>query len=133
MCFKQILVLLNMQVLMVTHSTYMRFHNARSIFVILTVTLLWLGSLIRALDLWLDGHKFDSQPLWQILDGWQYSGGQPQYFTKPPRLNSASYPQWDVKWVPAKVHGDALQLGSKGRYWYDRSFHLRYTVHVGGR
>jgi len=32
---------------------------------------MWLGSLVvRALDLRLDGCKFDSRPLWLILDGW---------------------------------------------------------------
>jgi len=54
---------------------------------------------------------------------------------KPPRLwpatqaNSAFYPQWDGKWVPAKVQWYSV-AGSKGRYG---SFHLWINVLVAGK
>jgi len=45
------------------------------------------------------------------------------------QANSASYPQWDGKEYRPKC-GDALRLGSKGRYG---SFHLWINVWVAGK
>ena len=65
----------------------------------------WLsGVVVRVLDLWLDGHKFDSQPPWLVL-WWVTIFGWPNYLSispsHPDQLNVL--PQQDRKWVPTKV------------------------------
>jgi len=61
-----------------------------------------LGSpVVRALDLRLDGREFGFRPPRLIL-WWVTVFGRANHLGISPS-HSASYPQWDRKWVPAKV------------------------------
>jgi len=66
-------------------------------------------------------HSLMVRALDKYWDGWPSSGGQTtSVFHEATHANSASYPQRDGKWVPAKVRRPSA-AGVKGRYG---SFHL---------
>jgi len=63
----------------------------------------------------------------RLVLGWVtvFGGQTTTVFHQATQSNSASYPQWDGKWVPTKV-----RLESNGRYG---SFHLWINVWVAGK
>jgi len=90
-----------------------------------TVLAGWLGSLvISAVDLPLDGREFDSR-MWQLVLGSKTTSVcyQPPRPTQPPTLAGTGN-----EYRPKC--GDALRLGSKGRYG---SFQLWMHVWVAGK
>ena len=62
---------------------------------------LWLCLLIRVSDLRLSGREFDSPPPWGWVTVFVRINHLSISLSQPD--NSASYPQWNGKWVPAKV------------------------------
>jgi len=74
---------------------------------------------VRTLDLRLNGCEFDYRP--PLILGLVTVFGQPNCHSIS-LSHSASYPQWDGKWVPAKVQWHSA-AGVKGRYGH-WSFHV---------